>query len=99
MCLIYKSTLHQSPHSLSLPPSHPLSLPLPLFLSLSLSLDYELFAIMVTGRTLQMHRKMFFSAVPTRQDVLAVKDTFFSRMDDVINILHILPSSMILVFR
>lgn len=67
--------------------------------SIFISLDHELFALIVTGRTLDTHRKMFNSAVLTRQDVLQVKDTFYNRMEDVISILRTLPSSMMLVFR
>lgn len=69
------------------------------FISLSISLDHELFALIVTGRTLETHRKMFNSAALTRHDVLKVKDTFYNRMEDVISILRTLPSSMMLVFR
>jgi aarF domain-containing kinase len=61
--------------------------------------DHFLFSLMLTGRTFQSHREMFNSATLTRKDVAAVKDTFLTRMDDVVKILRILPSSMLLVFR
>ena len=62
-------------------------------------LDYKLFSLMLTGRTLESHRTMFNSASLNRKDIAAVKDTFYTRMDDVVQILRILPSSMLLVFR
>lgn len=61
-------------------------------------LDYELFSIMLTGRSLQSHQKMFFSSQLTRLDVKEATNAF-NRMDDVVDILKSLPSSMILVFR
>ena len=61
-------------------------------------IDYELFSIMLTGRTLSSHRAMFSSPRLTQQDVKAAIKTF-KRMDEVIDILRSLPTSMILVFR
>ena len=63
-----------------------------------LFLDYELFALMLTGRTLGSHRNRFFSPKLTPQDVKAAIETF-KRMDEVIEILQALPTSMILIFR
>ena len=54
---------------------------------------------MLTGRTLKSHREMFNSSLLTRRDVKAVAGTFMYRMEDVVAILRLLPSSMLLVFR
>ncbi len=53
---------------------------------------------MLTGRRLSAHRDRFFSPKLSPQDVKEAISTF-KRMDEVVEILKALPSSMILVFR
>ena len=86
-------------------------IPIPLLFSLSLSLslsllplplDYSLLSVMLTGRALSSHKK-FFGSSPnssslTKDDWSAIRDTF-SRFDEVMSILRLLPTSMILVLR
>lgn len=64
------------------------------------SSEYELFAVMLTGRTLQSHRSLFgiSSSQMTREDWKAVKGTFV-KFDEVVEILRALPTSMLLIFR
>lgn len=61
--------------------------------------DYELFSLMVTGRTLRTHKDRFYSSALTKRDVRKITKTFTTHMDDVVNILHALPSAMMIVFR
>jgi aarF domain-containing kinase len=57
---------------------------------------------MLTGRALSSHKKFFGSSASssslTRDDWSAIKETF-SRFDEVMAILRLLPTSMILVLR
>ena len=61
--------------------------------------DYELFALISTGRTLSTHKNFFFSSILTKHDTREIVRTMTSRMDEVIKILRILPPSMLVVFR
>ena len=71
-----------------------------LLLSLPSSLpDYELLSVMLTGRALASHKKLFgLSSTLSQEDWKAVKNTF-NRFDEVVAILRLLPTSMILVLR
>ena len=61
--------------------------------------DYDLFSVILTGRALSSHKQYFgLSSTLTREDWKAVKNTF-SRFDEVIGILRVLPTSMLLVLR
>ena len=64
------------------------------------SSEYELFAVILTGRTLQSHRRLFgiSSSQMTREDWKAVKGTFV-KFDEVVEILRALPTSMLLIIR
>eukprot|EP00731_Ephydatia_muelleri_P026264 Em0018g364a len=59
--------------------------------------EYVLFAVMLTGRALQMNRAFGTSRL-TKDDQAAVMDTF-KRFDEVVKILRALPTAMLLVFR
>ena len=62
--------------------------------------DYRLLAVILTGRSLDVHYKMFGlgNSALTREDLAAVRKTFF-QFDEVMNVLRALPSSLILVVR
>ena len=65
--------------------------------------DYNLFALILTGRSLEMHKRHFggFTGLSqlTKDDANAVLQSVTSRMDDTIAILKTLPKEMLLVFR
>ena len=62
--------------------------------------EYQLFAVMLTSRTLQAHQQLFgtSSSQITPEDWRAVKDTFM-RFDAVVHVLKALPTSMLLILR
>ena len=62
--------------------------------------DYKLLAIILTGRSLESHRKMFgaASSALTKEDIKAAVSSFV-RFDDVIDILKALPTSMLIAIR
>ena len=63
-------------------------------------LDYSLLSVMLTGRTLETHAKMFGigSSAITQEDWLAVRSTFLN-FDEVMKVLRALPTSLILILR
>lgn len=57
-------------------------------------------AVMLTGRSLSTHRKMFGvgSSAMTKEDWKDVRNTFFN-FDEVMVVLRSMPSSLILILR
>ncbi len=62
--------------------------------------DYSLLSVILTGRALESHAKMFGvgSSALTHEDWLAVRSTFLN-LDEVMKILRALPTSLILILR
>lgn len=62
--------------------------------------EYQLFAVMLTSRTLQAHKQLFgtSSSQITPEDWQAMKDVFM-RFDEVVHVLKALPTSMLLILR
>lgn len=67
---------------------------------ITFSSDYKVLSVILTGRTLDTHLKMFGvgSSALTKEDWLAVRDTIIN-IDVVMEILHAMPTSLILVVR
>ena len=62
--------------------------------------DYGMLAIILTGRSLDTHKKMLGlgSSAMTKEDWLAVRSSFI-QFDEVMAVLRALPSSLILIVR
>ena len=62
--------------------------------------NYEIFSVILTGRSLSSHKELFgkSDSKMTTQDWSDVKNTFF-QFDKIMEVLRILPSSMILCLR
>ena len=66
-------------------------------------LDYRLFALMLTGRSLETHKKQFGGKASlsqlTRSDAGKVVSSVTTDLDKVVQILRSIPKEMLLVFR
>ena len=66
-------------------------------------LDYRLFALMLTGRSLETHKKQFGGKASLSQLTMSDADKVMSSvttdLDKVVQILRNIPKEMLLVFR